>query len=636
MSTPALQACPVQFTGRNKKENPAKREVRPPGPKGFIASAAASLATSGTALTIAAESHSLPGLIVAGLVGATSAAYSTIGTIDLLQSEHSVRRNYPVWARARWTMEGLRDVVQQDLLEGPLDGLPIEQIRRIIAYQMSKNEPAIGGFGTKWNVYAPGWLTLRHSGKPLETEQVSGMRTTIGGPQCKQPYSAARVNVSAMSYGAISKNAVLALAKGAKKGNFFVDTGEGGISPYHMGIQDPYPLKKGLINKLQRNRDQSIDFWDILKNHADEVKNAPDIVWELGTGYFGARDAEGNLDFSEFEKKARLPNVKMLELKISQGAKPGGGGKLPAEKNTEEIAHIRRVQPHTNVNSPAGHTAYDSPIGMIELIGKMRELSGGKPVGFKLCVDNPYTFIAYCKAMKETGIYPDFITVDGSEGGTGAAPTWQMGHMGTPLRVGLPFVHNMLTGFGIRDRIKIIASGKLVNPDQGVMAMAMGADLVNTARGFMLAEGCLQTNGCHLGNCPAGIATQDPWYVRALDVDVKAPRVYNYQGNYMLAMQTILGAAGVDHPDHLSPDQVYEMGPDGEETCLTDKLHLIPEGCLLSEETVPEKSGNLNLKQAWLRADPHSFKPVGGFTQIKPNVIPVQIRRRPGSDDVVG
>lgn len=621
----------VQFGDNSRKKGPGKREIRPPGPVGFSVSAAAALA--GTAVLTAVFP---PAGIAAAAV---TVPYAAKGTYDIFQTKHSSWSIYPVWAHLmRWGMEGVRDVVQQDILEGPLEGTPIDQLTRIEVYQMSKDEPTLSSFGTQRDVYASGFHSLLHSAKAVEPEDVSGMRVTIGGPQCKQPYSAARVNISAMSYGSISRNAVLAMNQGAKMGNFFQDTGEGGISYYHLGIENPYQKKSGFKGKVLGQRDMSEPFWSVVERNKDKVAQAGDLVWEIGTGYFGVRDANGKFDWNEFEQKAKLPNVKMIELKLSQGAKPGGGGNLPAEKNTEEIAAMRGLEPGTFVHSPPVHDEdlFKTPVEMMEFLGALREKSGGKPVGFKLCIGNPHEFIAYCKAMVETGIVPDFITVDGSEGATGAAHSSQQGKMGVPLRAALPLVHNALTGYGLRDKVKVVASGKLLTPDYAVVAFGLGADLINTARGFMLASGCLQTNGCHKGDCPAGIATQKESHVRALRVPTKAPRVFNYQKNFQNGIKLLLAAAGVRHPDMLSPEQIMVADGKGGSQSLLDRMQdrgiFLEPGALLPENI--DKQGKL--WQRWVaQADANSFEPVGGFRQVKPNTegVLVQLTRKPQGEE---
>ncbi|MET0444896.1 MAG: FMN-binding glutamate synthase family protein, partial [Pseudorhodoplanes sp.] len=341
-------------------------------------------------------------------------------------------------------------------------------------------------------------------------------RITIGGPECLKPYSASVLNVSAMSFGALSPNAIRALNAGALKGGFAHDTGEGGVSPYHQ-------------------------------------ENGGDLIWEVGSGYFGCRTRDGAFDPEAFARLATLDQIKMVELKISQGAKPGHGGVLPAAKVSEEISRIRGVAMGEDCISPAYPQAFSSPIEMMQFIGEMRRLSGGKPAGFKLCIGHPWEFLAICKAMLETGIYPDFIVVDGNEGGTGAAPLEFMDHLGMPMREGVNFVHNALIGIGVRDRIKLGASGKIATAFDMARAMALGADWCNSARGFMFALGCIQSLSCHTDRCPTGVTTQDPTRNRALAVPQKTDRVRSYHEATLHALAELIAAAGLEHPQDIRP-----------------------------------------------------------------------------------
>ncbi|MGL6210917.1 MAG: FMN-binding glutamate synthase family protein, partial [Paracoccaceae bacterium] len=435
---------------------------------------------------------------------------------DMTQTRHAILRNYPVAAHLRFIFERFRPELRQYLFEGDKDGAPFPRDKRAIVYQRAKKELDKRPFGTMYDVYADQYEWLHHSlvPKPVPTDET--MRVLVGGPDCKLPYSASLLNISAMSYGALSANAVLALNKGAQKGGFFHDTGEGGVSPYHREF-------------------------------------GGDLVWEIGSGYFGCRDAAGNFDPVKFAEVARDPHVKMVELKLSQGAKPGHGGVLPAAKITPEIAAIRGVPMGQDCVSPAAHASFSTPVGLLQFIAQMRELSGGKPAGFKLCIGHPWEFMAIVKAMLETGITPDFIVVDGKEGGTGAAPLEFMDHVGMPLREGLNFVHNALIGAGLRDRIKLGASGKITSAFDMARVMALGADWCNAARGFMFAVGCIQAQACHTGHCPTGVTSADPTRQRAIVVPDKAERVYNFHKNTVHALGELIAAAGLTRASEISP-----------------------------------------------------------------------------------
>ena len=410
-----------------------------------------------------------------------------VGVIDLIQKPHSVLRNYPIAAHLRFIFEAIRPEMRQYFFEGEKDGMPFSRDQRAVVYQRAKNALDVLPFGTNYDVYAPGYEWMAHSilPTPVNTEPP---RIMIGGPDCTQPYSASVFNISAMSFGALSANAIRALNGGARLGGFAHDTGEGGYSPHHR-------------------------------------EGGGDIVWEIGSGYFGARNPDGTFSPELFAVGAANPQVKMVELKLSQGAKPGHGGVLPAPKVSDEISLTRGVPIGHDCISPSRHSAFSTPIEMMRFIAEMRRLSGGKPTGFKLCIGHEWEFLAICKAMLETGIYPDFIVVDGKEGGTGAAPLEFVDHIGMPMREGLDFVHNALVGIGVRDRIKIGAAGKIVTAFDIVRAMALGADWCNAARGFMFAVGCIQSQHCHTDRCPTGVATQDPTRQRALVVPDKMHRV---------------------------------------------------------------------------------------------------------------
>jgi glutamate synthase domain-containing protein 2 len=449
----------------------------------------------------------IPLLLFAGL--------AVIGTIDLIQTRHAVLRNYPLTAHIRFILEEIRPEIRQYFLESEKDGTPFSRDKRALVYQRAKQALDKRPFGTQNDVYASGYEWLDHSiaPKPVNKEP---FRIVIGGPDCAKPYSASIFNISAMSFGALSANAIRALNKGAKRGDFAHDTGEGGYSQYHR-------------------------------------ENGGDIIWEIGSGYFSCRNADGTFNADKFEENANSDQIKMVELKLSQGAKPGHGGVLPGAKVSAEIAAARGVPMGIDCVSPSRHSAFSTPIEMMQFIATMRRLSGGKPAGFKLCIGHPWEFLAVCKAMVETDIYPDFIVVDGKEGGTGAAPLEFTDHIGMPLREGLNFVHNALTGINARDRIRVGAAGKIVSAFDIARAMALGADWCNSARGFMFALGCIQSQSCHTDRCPTGVSTQDRVRQRALVVADKFERVFNFQRATVEALAELVAAAGLDHPTEFSP-----------------------------------------------------------------------------------
>ncbi|MEC4023580.1 FMN-binding glutamate synthase family protein [Pseudomonas fulva] len=444
----------------------------------------------------------------------TTGLLSLIGLFDLLQKRHAVRRNYPILGNIRYLVETIRPEIRQYLLEADSDALPFSRAQRSLVYSRAKNQVSDKPFGTLIDVYASGFEFIGHSMRPAPLADPASFRITIGGPQCSQPYSASIFNISAMSFGSLSANAIRALNQGAKLGNFHHDTGEGSISPYHR-------------------------------------EHGGDLVWELGSGYFGCRTSDGRFDPQAFAAQARSPQVRMIEVKMSQGAKPGHGGILPKHKVTQEIAETRGVPLGEDCVSPSRHSTFSTPIEMMQFIAQLRELSGGKPVGFKLCLGHPWEFMGIAKAMLETGILPDFIVIDGKEGGTGAAPVEFTDHIGVPLREGLLFVHNTLVGLNLRDKIKLGASGKIVSAFDIASVLAIGADWANAARGFMFAIGCIQSQSCHTNKCPTGVATQDPLRQRALVVPDKAERVLNFHRNTLRALAEMLAAAGLEHPSQL-------------------------------------------------------------------------------------
>jgi glutamate synthase domain-containing protein 2 len=443
-----------------------------------------------------------------------------MGLIDITQKRHAIMRNYPIVGRLRYFMEDIRPKIYQYFVESDIDGSPVNRVDRSTIYQRAKRELNSQPFGTQFNVYAEGYEWMAHSIQPRAFEKMNkDPRVLIGGNECTQPYSASILNVSAMSYGSLSSNAVQSLNGGARLGNFAHNTGEGGISEHHLA-------------------------------------QGGDIIWQIGTGYFGCRTAEGNFDEKLFAEKCAIPQIKMIELKLSQGAKPGHGGILPASKNTPEIAAIRHVQPHTTVASPPYHTAFGTPRQMMQFISSMRKLSDGKPVGFKLCIGQKREFHAICKAMLETGHYPDFITVDGGEGGTGAAPPEFSNSVGMPLMDALAFVHDTLTGYNIRHKVKVIASGKILTGFHILRALALGADACNSARAMMMALGCIQALVCNTNRCPTGVATQDKWLMAGLVIDDKKQRVANYHQDTIESAIELAAAAGLETPHQITRSHI--------------------------------------------------------------------------------
>lgn len=438
---------------------------------------------------------------------------------DLLQSRHTLLRNYPVFGHLRYLLEEGRHQIRQYFIEGDRDEVPFSRVQRNIVYQRAKGANDAIPFGKLINVYEPGHEWLEHSMTPLEPSE-DDPRVTVGNAQCRQPYSSSRFNISAMSYGSLSSHAILALNLGAREGGFFHDTGEGGISEFH-------------------------------------TRHGGDLVWEIGTGYFGCRGKDGGFDEDAFRRNATRDQVRMIEVKLSQGAKPGGGGLLPGAKVNAAIAEARGIPEGETCHSPAAHSEFSTPLELLEFLARLRELSGGKPVGFKLCVGRRYQFLAVCKAMLSSGIYPDFITVDGSEGGTGAAPPELTQSIGLGLREGLIFVHNALTGVGLREHVKIICAGKVITGFDMAAKIAMGADICNSARGMMFALGCIQARNCHRNICPTGITTNDPWRVHGLSVTDKAPRVTRYHRETVRHFQLVLGACGLQDPAGLRPEMLW-------------------------------------------------------------------------------
>lgn len=493
-------------------------------------------------------------------------ALTILGIRDLHQTRHAIRRNYPVIGNLRFVFESIRPEMRQYFIEDDTQQLPFSRVNRSLVYQRAKKESDKRPFGTQHDVYGDDYEWINHSMNPIHPES-SNFRVTVGGPDCTQPYSLSALNISAMSFGALSANAVLALNKGAALGNFAHDTGEGGISNYHLA-------HKG------------------------------DLIWNIGSGYFGCRDDAGNFSDEAFAQRATQSSIKMIEIKLSQGAKPGHGGMLPGPKVTLEIANARGVRPWQDCNSPAKHSAFSTPIELMEFIVKLRRLSGGKPVGFKLCIGHPWEWFAIAKAMLKTGITPDFIVVDGAEGGTGAAPVEFVDHVGTPLREGLRLVHNTLVGIGLREQIKLGASGKVISAFDMARIMALGADWCNSARAFMFAVGCIQAQVCHTGKCPTGVTTQDPKRQEALVVSDKSERVANYHANTLSALAELLGAAGLAHPGDLRPHHIAKRISNSEVRVLSA---LFPD--LKKGELLEGKFRQTIFRVGWPMAQAESFTP---------------------------
>ena len=478
------------------------------------------------------------------LLGA--AGLVALGVHDLLQTHHSILRNYPVIGHLRFVLEFVRPEIRQYFIESDNEAAPFSRSQRSLVYQRAKGESDKRPFGTQLDVQAPGFEWINHSVAPSQLA-THDFRITIG-PETAQPYSASVFNISAMSFGALSANAILALNAGAKRGGFAHDTGEGSISAYHR-------------------------------------VHGGDLVWEIGSGYFGCRHADGSFDPEKFAHSARDPQVKLIELKLSQGAKPGHGGVLPGPKVTPEIAAARGVPMGVDCVSPAAHSAFATPLEMMQFIARLRELSGGKPTGFKLCIGHPWEWFAMVKAMLASGITPDFIVVDGSEGGTGAAPVEFTDHVGSPLQEGLLLVHNTLRGAGLRGRIRLGCAGKVVSAFDITRMMALGADWCNSARGFMFALGCIQAQSCHTGQCPTGVTTQDPVRQRSLVVPDKAVRVYNFHQQTLHALQELVQAAGLQHPSDITAHHIVRRGSDHRVSSLAQLMpSQLPEGALLQAD----------------------------------------------------
>ena len=492
-----------------------------------------------------------------------AAILASLGTHDLLQTQHSLLRNYPVVGHIRFLLEAIRPEIRQYFAESDTDSQPFSRSERTLAFERAKRDIDKFPFGTELDVNAASFEWINHSIAPRRVA-TEPFRTMVGGPGCLQPYSISVLNISAMSFGALSANAILALNLGARLGSFAHDTGEGGFSRHHR-------------------------------------QNGGNIIWQIGSGYFGCRNPDGGFSPERFAEQANEPQVKMIEIKLSQGAKPGHGGVLPAAKVSREISIARGAPVGRDCISPASHSEFSTPRGLLEYVERLRRLARGKPVGFKLCVGHPWEFLGICKAMLETGLYPDFIVVDGAEGGTGAGPLEFVDHVGMPLRDGLMFVHNALVGLNLRQHVKLGASGKIITGFDMVRAMALGADWCNSARGFMFALGCIQSLRCHTDLCPVGVATQDPIRQRALVVSEKASRVESFHRETIRALAEVLAAAGLDHPADLRPRHVLKRSAFGQVETLEKIYRLLKPGELLSGTEDPR------FKDAWPKARSDSF-----------------------------
>jgi glutamate synthase domain-containing protein 2 len=524
---------------------------------------AAALLLAGAALLLPEwRAHALVGLAIA-------APLSIIGIFDLFQTRHAVLRNYPILGHLRFMLEDIRPEIRQYFFEDDKSGMPFPRDKRAIVYQRAKHQLDQRPFGTHFNVYDSEFEWLHHSIAPRPAA-TSGFRLKIGGLRCSQPYDASIFNISAMSFGALSASAIRALNRGASIGGFAHDTGEGGISPYHR-------------------------------------EAGGDLIWEIGSGYFGCRDANGKFDGDLFAAAAASPQVKMIEVKLSQGAKPGHGGVLPKAKITPEIAAIRGVPMDRDCVSPASHSAFSTPAELLQFLDRLRGLSGGKPLGFKLCIGHPWEFLGIVKAMIETGLLPDFIVVDGKEGGTGAAPFEFMDHIGMPLRDGLSFVHAALVGANLRDQIRLGCAGKIISGFDMARVLALGADWCNAARGFMFAVGCIQAQHCHTGACPTGVATQDPMRQRGLDVPDKAERVARFHQDTVKSLAEILAAAGLDHPKQLKRQHIMRRGADGRIHSFNDRYPSLRPGELLAGAT-----GTI-FAEPWALASSAQFAPAASL-----------------------
>ena len=489
-----------------------------------------------------------------------------LAVYDYTQRKHTIMRNFPVIGRMRFLMELVRPEIRQYFIASSQEERPFNREIRSVVYQRAKKALDTQPFGTQHDMTRPGYLYAKHSLCPTEFRE-EDLRVWVGGPQCAKPYHASRLNISALSYGALSQNAILALNKGAKLGNFYHNTGEGGISPFHLA-------------------------------------NGGDLVWQLGTAMFGCRTYEGRFDPQAFVEKASLDAVKMIEIKLSQGAKPSHGGILPGRKITPEISAIRGVPMGQDCISPPTNPEFDTPVGLLEFVARLRELSGGKPVGFKLAIGVRSEFLSICKAMLTTGILPDYICVDSSEGGTGAAPLEFSDYLGEPFPDALMFVHNALVGIGLRDVIRVIASGKVATGFDLVTNFAIGADMCNSGRGMMFALGCIQALQCNKNTCPTGVTTNNPQLMRGLVVQDKYQRVANFQQATLASFKELAGAMGIKETRDLTPWHIFKRDDDEVGRSFAEMYPCLSPNALLGED-VPDA-----FARDWLLASATQFRGV--------------------------
>ena len=512
---------------------------------------------------------SLPSAL--GLQASVALAWALValGFYDTRQQRHAILRNYPIIGHLRFMLEFIRPEMRQYFIESDTEAEPFSRAQRTVVYARAKGESDARPFGTQRDTRAVGYEWLHHAMAPTHIDS-HDFRVHVGGPGCTQPYAMSRLNISAMSFGALSANAIMALNRGARLGGFAHDTGEGSISRYHQ-------------------------------------REGGDLVWQIASGYFGCRNAQGGFDPDKFQANAQLPQVKMIEIKLSQGAKPGHGGVLPAAKVSPEIAEARGIPVGVTCVSPASHSAFSTPLELMHFIQRLRELSGGKPVGIKFCVGHPWEWFALVKAMLATDITPDFIVVDGGEGGTGAAPLEFSDHVGMPLWEGLRLVHNTLVGTDLRSRIRLGASGKIITAFDMARVITLGADWCNSARGFMFALGCVQAQHCASGFCPTGITTQDPVRQQALVVDDKAQRVANFQQNTLKALKELIEAAGLNDPGELTPEHILRRTGVHQVAPLSEILPTVAPGQLLDIEPAYRDALPPHYRRYWWRCDADSF-----------------------------
>ncbi len=499
-------------------------------------------------------------------VAAISGVLTAVGCYDLVQRKNTLRRNFPITAHVRTFFEFFRPMLRQYVVESDTEEVPFSHLQREIVYQRAKNIEDKRPFGTEIGVYTENYEWINHSLAPAKIDS-HDFRVKIGSDECSQPYSASVFNISAMSFGSLSANAIRALNEGARRGNFYHDTGEGSLSRYHREM-------------------------------------GGDVCWEIGSGYFGCRNDDGSFNLDKFTETANLEQVKMIEIKLSQGAKPGHGGMLPAAKISEEIAEARHVPMGVDCISPSSHSAFSTPPELLEFVATLREKSGGKPTGFKLAVGHPWEWFGIAKAMEQTGIHPDFIVVDGGEGGTGAAPLEFTDHVGAPLREALLLIHNTLVGLNLRGKIRLGASGKIITAFDIARSMALGADWCNAARGFMFALGCIQSQNCHTDRCPTGIATQDPSRWKRLNVPDKAERVKMFHNNTLRALKELIAAAGLAHPHEIGPEHIIRRISSTEVRSLSALYHFVKPGELIGG--LPDHAV---FKVFWHAANADSFAP---------------------------